>query len=214
MNSKWWILILILVCAVCMVVLSYRYGLIDSSTIADVLVKEAAMETIDDIAMLTALGGADVGNSATGGVPSKSEDRVREIFEEIFNAKFPTVNPDWLGGLELDGYNAKLGVGFEFQGPQHTKYSSKYDDDYLGYARRVTDDRYKIAMSEDMGKCLVIVDYVVKDPYQYIISRLYDWCIRHRAQCKRRGWPEWLTTRPRPYIKPIRHRPYVKYRVV
>lgn len=157
-----------------------------------------------------------VGDSAvvTGGAPSKSEEATREIFEDIFDAKFPTSRPEWLGGLELDGYNEKLGVGFEFQGPQHTKYSTRYDGDYIGYARRVTDDKYKVAMSADMGKCLVIVDYIVKDPRAYIISRLHDYYIRHKAQCRRRGWPEWLGKRPRKYLKKVVHKPYTKFGMV
>lgn len=148
-----------------------------------------------------------------GGGASRSEDATRDIFVEIFDAKFPTARPDWLGGLELDGYNERLGVGFEFQGPQHTKFSPRYDGDYLGYARRVTDDRYKVAMSEDMGKCLVIVDYVVKseDVYDYVVSRLYDYYTRHKAWCIRRKWPEWLGVRPRPYLKRVVHRAYTKF---
>jgi len=153
-------------------------------------------------------------NFVTGGAASRSEETVRMVFERIFSDRFPTAHPDWLGGLELDGYNEHLGVGFEFQGPQHTKFSHRYDYDYLGYVRRVTDDRYKMAMSEDMGKCLVVVDYIVNDLDGYIRSRLYDYYRRHKNICVHRGWPKELGERPHPYIPPVKHTPYKKFRIV
>jgi len=46
------------------------------------------------------------------------EERCREIFEKIFNNKFPKIRPSWLISpkgfrMELDGYCAKLGLAFE-----------------------------------------------------------------------------------------------------
>ena len=59
----------------------------------------------------------------------KWEKLARFYFENIFSAKFPKRKPSWLYEytghiLELDGYNSKLKIAFELNGPQH--YSSIY----------------------------------------------------------------------------------------
>lgn len=55
---------------------------------------------------------------------NKSEQKFRDVIEEYFNVKFPKRKPKWLinqngNRLELDGYNEKLGIAFEYQGKQH-----------------------------------------------------------------------------------------------
>ena len=56
---------------------------------------------------------------------SKSEKYCREVFEALFNEKFPKSKPQWLKNpktgrlLELDGYCTKLGIAFEHNGLQH-----------------------------------------------------------------------------------------------
>lgn len=148
-----------------------------------------------------------------GGGSSRSEDRVRQIFEELYGDKFPTEHPEWLSGLELDGYNEKYGVGFEFQGPQHTKFSSKYDLSYRDYVQRVVDDKYKVAMAEDIGRCLVTIDYILpaRDLHRYIRSRLYDYARRHPKWVQKRKWPEELTHRPSGYMISVRHKAFTRY---
>lgn len=53
------------------------------------------------------------------------ENWAREVLEETFGKKFPSVRPDWLRNpktnhcLELDCYNEELGLALEFQGVQH-----------------------------------------------------------------------------------------------
>ena len=57
---------------------------------------------------------------------NKSEQKFREAMEDVFNIEFPKKRPKWLinkegNRLELDGYNKKLGIAFEYQGKQHFK---------------------------------------------------------------------------------------------
>jgi len=53
------------------------------------------------------------------------ENWAREVLEEMFGKKFPSVRPDWLKNpktnrpLELDCYNKELNLALEFQGIQH-----------------------------------------------------------------------------------------------
>jgi predicted nucleic acid-binding Zn-ribbon protein len=49
----------------------------------------------------------------------------REVLEELFGTKFPSIRPDWLINpetgrkLEVDCYSEELGLGLEYQGTQH-----------------------------------------------------------------------------------------------
>lgn len=58
---------------------------------------------------------------------SKGERRFRAALEEIIGAKFPKGYPDWLVNpktkriLELDGYNEKLKLAFEYDGGTHAE---------------------------------------------------------------------------------------------
>lgn len=68
----------------------------------------------------------------------KNEERCREIFERIFNCKFKTIRPEWLKNpvtgknLEIDGFNPDVktpigkGLGFEYDGQQHAKYTPHF----------------------------------------------------------------------------------------
>lgn len=56
----------------------------------------------------------------------KTEQNVRDIFEEIFKKEFPKKRPAWLitprgTRLELDGYNEELRIAFEYDGEWHDK---------------------------------------------------------------------------------------------
>lgn len=62
----------------------------------------------------------------------KHQEKCREIFEKLLGVKFNTARPDFLRNpvtgknLELDGYNEKLKLAFEYDGEQHSKYNSYF----------------------------------------------------------------------------------------
>lgn len=115
---------------------------------------------------------------------TKSEALAIDILEKIMGVSFPTVNPDWLrvsedGGpshtIELDGYNAAVGVALEFSGPLHTKWTPSVEP-YEGYLRRVILDQAKIELCKKHSVCLIVIDMTLPRAHwrNYIASRLQD----------------------------------------
>jgi hypothetical protein len=89
---------------------------------------------------------------------NKGERIVRAIFEATFGVPFPKSKPDWLRSktgrkLELDGYNARRAIAFEYQGPHHfTDEATK------------AHDRIKRQACADAGVRLIEVE-AIKRPY-------------------------------------------------
>jgi hypothetical protein len=89
------------------------------------------------------------------------EEYVRYVFEGIFKDKFPKVKPNWLGGLELDGYNEKLNLAFEFQGIQHHKYVPVFHPNGLAdFDSQLERDKKKRNLCKRHGVKLILVDFV------------------------------------------------------
>ena len=44
----------------------------------------------------------------------RSEEIVRAVLEKLLGCELPCSRPEWLGGLELDGYCEARGVAFEY----------------------------------------------------------------------------------------------------
>ena len=59
----------------------------------------------------------------------KSEKLCREIFEDLLLEPFNKIRPQWLEGLELDGYNENLNMGFEYNGIQHYEFNKHFHND-------------------------------------------------------------------------------------
>lgn len=101
-------------------------------------------------------------------VRHKSEEIVRKIFEAIFKTAFYSNHPPWLWNkktnkrLELDGYNEKLGIAFEYQGLQHYRnINSKMARTHaLSYIQK--NDRRKALLCNRNGVKLVTVRYFNK----------------------------------------------------
>jgi len=74
---------------------------------------------------------------------SIGEEISRCVFEILFNIEFPKVRPDWLNGLEIDGYNEALKLGFEYDGIQHHEFVKRF---------HVTEDNFKKQQERDVLK--------------------------------------------------------------
>ncbi len=53
----------------------------------------------------------------------------RAYFEQLFRHNFPKCRPDWLEGMELDGFCAKLKLAFEHQGLYHYGKDKRFDEE-------------------------------------------------------------------------------------
>lgn len=109
----------------------------------------------------------------------KYENRCREIFEHIFNKKFPKVRPDFLRRpngrcLELDGYNDELKLAFEYNGYQHYKFSSKFHKNMTDLEDQIQRDIDKKEMCRKHGIELIEIPYNIKyeNLYAYILKEL------------------------------------------
>ena len=92
-----------------------------------------------------------------------SEKICRKYFEEIFLEKFNKVRPHWLKGskgnnLELDGYNQKLKLAFEYQGEQHYKTMKHYG---RTLSEQKKEDAIKRRICFEKGICLIEVPFDV-----------------------------------------------------
>jgi hypothetical protein len=95
------------------------------------------------------------------------------VIERITGWKFPKARPTWLRGrglqpLELDGYNARHKVAFEYQGEQH--YQSLYGEATLTRTKR-NDTRKRITCLR-RGVQLICVPYWKRDVEAFIRSKL------------------------------------------
>ena len=86
----------------------------------------------------------------------------REIMEKYLLEPFPNTRPDFLEGLELDGYNEELNIAFEYNGKQHYEYIPHFhrngEEDFETQKER---DRKKYRICREKKINLIII------PYQY-----------------------------------------------
>jgi hypothetical protein len=113
-----------------------------------------------------------------------SERECRKIFLDLFfPSAFNRNRPEWLISpmtsmiLELDGYNKKLRIAFEYQGEHHENlhYFNQYDEQLL--LEQQERDRFKATRCEERGITLIVIPskYTFKDPStmrSFIISEL------------------------------------------
>ena len=90
----------------------------------------------------------------------RSEQICRKIFEDHYNAKFPTKRPQFLEGLELDGYNEELNIAFEYNGKQHYEYIPHFhrngEQDFIKQQER---DRMKYKLCSEKNIKLILIPY-------------------------------------------------------
>jgi hypothetical protein len=118
------------------------------------------------------------------GTEFPSERECRKIFLDLFfPSAFNRNRPEWLISpmtsmiLELDGYNKKLKIAFEYQGEHHEilHYFNQYDEQLL--LEQQERDRFKVTKCEERGITLIVIPsmYSFKDPSamrSFIISEL------------------------------------------
>ncbi len=110
----------------------------------------------------------------------ESEVICRGFFECIFKTKFPKQRPEWLvnplsgGRMHLDGYNKKLKLAFEFNGPQHYKMYPKYHKTYQDFIEQQKRDMFKAFLCKKNGITLITVPYTLDyDEFQEHIQAEY-----------------------------------------
>jgi hypothetical protein len=98
--------------------------------------------------------------------PGVKEKVCRAIFEWLTGKTFMKQRPKWLVNsrgrqMELDGYNKDMGLAFEYQGEQHSKFIPFFHEDHEGFLRRVSDDSDKQRLCSANGVELITIDVSV-----------------------------------------------------
>ncbi len=89
----------------------------------------------------------------------KTETLVRKILEEIIGASFPKKRPEWLKGLELDGYCKKMKMAFEYNGAQHYEYVHHFHRNEERFVEQQRRDKDKIRRCNVRGVKLFVIHY-------------------------------------------------------
>ena len=102
----------------------------------------------------------------------KMEQYCREIFEELYGIKFEHKRHEWLNGLELDGYNDDLRMGFEYNGEQHYKHVKYFHKNGRTLEQQQKRDKLKEQLCEYCDVKLFVIPYTVpkEDLYSYIFN--------------------------------------------
>jgi hypothetical protein len=114
------------------------------------------------------------------------EECVRICFERIFRRKFPKVWLDWMlsdsgRSLELDGFNAGMGVAFEHQGQHHYHHRGLFYRKAGQFQRRLALDKRKHRLCRQRGIRLVKIPEV---GWRFSLEELLPEVIR---RCRRLG---------------------------
>ena len=94
----------------------------------------------------------------------KSEQLTREIFEKIYEEKFPKKRPSFLKynkgrNLELDGYCEKLNIAFEYQGQQHYEYTEYFHRTESDFKNQKERDEWKYTKCNENDIILILIPY-------------------------------------------------------
>jgi hypothetical protein len=87
----------------------------------------------------------------------KSERFIRKVFEIAYGVKFKKERPAFLKGLELDGFNAELGLAFEHHGEQHYSEGDYFNDKLNNIRLR---DRQKVALCKKENIKLIVIPQI------------------------------------------------------
>jgi hypothetical protein len=110
-----------------------------------------------------------------------SEETVRAIFKYLTKCSFRKKYPKWLTNdktgrnLELDGYNSKLKLAFEYNGEQHYKednYFHRINKNENSFKERLYKDELKAKICKNRGVKLIVIPYTIK--YENLYSHILD----------------------------------------
>lgn len=91
------------------------------------------------------------------------EELVRATMMECFPGKmFERIRPEWLNGLELDGYNQELKLAFEYQGIQHFKHVPHFHREAGQFESQLARDSKKREYCTRMEIKLLEISYKIK----------------------------------------------------
>lgn len=94
---------------------------------------------------------------------NKTENKFRRIIEYIFKDSFPCCRPSFLKNpktnknLELDMYNSRLKLAFEYQGIQHRQYTAYFHKNYNDFLKQLERDNLKKVVCKLNGIKLVCI---------------------------------------------------------
>ena len=97
-----------------------------------------------------------------------NEQICRSILQSAFGLKFIKIKPNWLlnsrgNKMELDGYNKKLNLAFEYQGIQHFKEEAFFNNRArYSLKQRKNDDKRKKDLCNLNDLNLIIIPYTIK----------------------------------------------------
>ena len=120
----------------------------------------------------------------------RSELVCRNIFNAIFDAKFPKKRPKWLvndrgNQMELDGYSKKLALAFEYQGIQHYEFNQHFQKTLEVFEQRVTDDKLKRELCKKNGVTLIEIPYTIE--YDQILDHIITKCNEKNIHIPKNG---------------------------
>lgn len=121
----------------------------------------------------------------TCNMPGIREKICRQVLEHLLSAKFPKRRPSWLSTArgkraELDGYNEKLRLAFEYHGQQHYTYIPFFHSGDKSLQRREEDDRLKRETCGNHGVTLIEVNIDI--PLEDLQSHLTDQIVARRPE--------------------------------
>jgi hypothetical protein len=121
------------------------------------------------------------GNHPRRNSNNKTEERVRNILEDYFDDYFPTSRPNFLRNpktnrnLELDGYNARLNMAFEYQGIQHRVFPNRFHKTEEEFEKQQSRDSYKRKRLYELGIKLLEVPDTIGTRQSRIENFVHNW---------------------------------------
>lgn len=111
----------------------------------------------------------------------KSEQKCREILQELLGIQFKKCKPKFLNGYELDGYNEDYKIAFEYNGKQHYKYVSCFHRNESDLETQIGRDELKEILCEENDITLIVIPYTYSylkpiELRQYIINEILNYC--------------------------------------